>query len=122
MTIRRRRSRDRSFCRAWELRRHLDLDDVVLDGVYHQITDGVQAELPHDVAAMCLHGFGAQIQEYRHFLGALSFSKKLSDFPLPGGQCRQIRRFIPRNGMALLQEARQHQVGYSWREKQPLVL
>ena len=37
---------------------HLDLDDVVLDGVHDQIADGVQIELPHDVATMCFHGLG----------------------------------------------------------------
>lgn len=37
---------------------HLDLDEVVLDGVHDQIADGVQIELPHDVATMCFHGLG----------------------------------------------------------------
>ena len=57
------RSGDRGFCRALDLRRHLDLDDVVLDGIHNQIADGVQAEFPHDVAAMRFHGLGAQVQE-----------------------------------------------------------
>jgi len=52
----------RTFRRVMELRRHLDLDDVVLDSVHDQIADGVQAELPHDIAAMCFHGLGAQVQ------------------------------------------------------------
>ena len=41
--------------------RHLDLDDVVLDGVHDQIADGVQIELSHDVATMHFHGLGAQV-------------------------------------------------------------
>src|SRR5271155_3812139 len=82
--------------------RHLDLDDVVLDGVHNQIADRVQIELSHNVAAMCFHGFCAQVQEYGHFLGALSFSKKLSDFTFTGSQRWQIRRFIPGYGMSFL--------------------
>ena len=50
------------------LRRHLDLNDVVLDGVNHQIADGMQAKFPHDVAAMSFYGLGAQIQKRRNFL------------------------------------------------------
>ena len=43
--------------------RHLNLNDVVLDGVNNQVADGVQSQLPHYVAAMCLHCFGAQVQK-----------------------------------------------------------
>jgi hypothetical protein len=46
-----------------DLSRHLNLDDVVLDGVHHQIANRVQAEFPHDVAAMGFHGLGAQVQQ-----------------------------------------------------------
>jgi len=35
---------DGGFGRAANLRRHLDLDDVVLDGVNHQIANRVQTE------------------------------------------------------------------------------
>jgi hypothetical protein len=55
------------------LRRHLDLDDVVLDGVDNQIADGMETEFPHDVAAMGFHGLGAQVQQRGYFLGTLSF-------------------------------------------------
>ena len=41
-------------------RRRLDLDYVVLYGIDDQIANGVQAELPHYVAAMRFHGLCAQ--------------------------------------------------------------
>ena len=75
-----------SFRRAWDMRRHLDLDNVVFDGVYNQIADGVQAELPHDVAPVRLNSLGAQVQERGHFLGTFSLCEKLSDLALSGGQ------------------------------------
>jgi hypothetical protein len=65
------------------LSRHLDLDDIVLDGVHNQITYGVQAELSHDVAAMSFHGLRTQVQQRSNFFGTLALRKKLSDFPLP---------------------------------------
>src|ERR1700683_2476096 len=86
---------NRRFSRPLNLRPHLNLDNVVLDGVNHQITDGVQAELPHDVAAMSLDCLRAQVQERSNFLGTLSLSQKLSDFALPDGQRWQVRRFVP---------------------------
>src|ERR1700691_1378 len=85
---------------------HLNLDDVVLDCVHDQIADGVQAELPHDVAAVGFHGLGAQVQQYGHFLGTLPLSEKLGNFTLAGSQRRQIRRLVPGYSMSFLQEAR----------------
>ena len=41
-------------------RRRLDLDYVVLYGIDDQIANGVQAQLPHYVAAMRFHGLCAQ--------------------------------------------------------------
>ena len=52
----------RALGRASELRRRLDLNDVVLDRIDNQIADGVQAKFPHNVTAMCLHGLSAQVQ------------------------------------------------------------
>ena len=57
------RSGHRAFVHTAGLRRHLDLDDVVLDGIDHQIADGVQTQFPHDVAAVSLHRLGAQVQQ-----------------------------------------------------------
>ena len=57
-----RRSGHRAFLRAAGLRRHLDLDDAVLDGIDNQIADRVQTQFPHDVAAVSLHRLGAQVQ------------------------------------------------------------
>jgi hypothetical protein len=47
----------RSFGRIVKLGWHLDLDNVVLYRIHHQIADGVKAKFPHDVAAMCLGSF-----------------------------------------------------------------
>ena len=52
-----------SFRCVPQLLGHLDLDDVVLDGVHHQVADGMKAELPHDVAAMRFHSLGAEVQQ-----------------------------------------------------------
>jgi hypothetical protein len=74
--------------RTIDMRRYLDLDDIVLDGIDHQIADRVQAEFPHYVAAMCFHGLGAQVQERCDFLGTFSFRQKLSNFTFPGSKDR----------------------------------
>ncbi len=52
-------SSHRAFRGARGLRRHLDLNNIVLDRVNHQIADGMQAQFPHDIAAMSFHRFGA---------------------------------------------------------------
>src|ERR1700722_9287506 len=63
----RNQGRLRNLSRGWtgwrlrRLRRNLDLYEVVLDCVYHQIADGVKTQLPHDVAAVRFYRLGAQI-------------------------------------------------------------
>lgn len=43
---------------SW-VRRHLHLDNIVLDRVNNHIADRVKAELAHDVVAMCFRGLRA---------------------------------------------------------------
>jgi hypothetical protein len=101
---------------------HLDLDDVVLDGVNHQVANGMQTELAHDIAAMSFHGLGAQVQEYGHFLRTFAFGKKLRSFAFARAQRRQIRRLIPAYSMPFLEEACQHQVVYPRSEEHSFAL
>jgi len=49
------------------------LDDLVSYRVPHQLTDGVQFELAHNVGAMGFRGFYADTESHRHFLAALPF-------------------------------------------------
>src|ERR1700677_1632525 len=111
---------NRSFRSTVVLRRHLDLDDVVLDGIHNQIANRVQAELPHDVAAMSFDRLGAQVEHRCDFLGALPFRKKLSDFALADGQGRQIGRFVPSYDMPLVEKSRQNQVIHARSEEHAL--
>ena len=64
---------------------HLHLNNVVLDRVNDQVADRVETQFPHDIAAVCFRGFGAQVQQRRYFFRALSFRQQLSNFALPGG-------------------------------------
>ena len=50
-----------------------------------KIADGVEAQLPHDVAAVSLHGLGAQVQQAGDFLRAVAFCQQLSDLAFAGG-------------------------------------
>src|SRR5258708_2947985 len=45
-----------------DLRRHFDLNNVVLDGVHHQIADRMKTQFAHDVAAMRFHGLCTEVQ------------------------------------------------------------
>src|SRR5208282_5537487 len=100
----------RGFRSAVNRSRHLNLNDVVLGGIDHQIANGMQAELAHDVAAMSFHGLGAQVQQRGHFLGTLALCEKLSDLPLPGCKGGEIRRLISGDDMTPVQESCQDQV------------
>ncbi len=58
------------------------VDDIVPDGVHHQIAHRVQLQLAHDIRAMgfsCLH---AQSQRHRDLFRALAFGQQLHDFAL----------------------------------------
>ena len=72
--------RDRRVAIGW----NLDLNDLVLDGVHNQVTNGVQTEFSHNVAAMCFHCFRAQVEQRGRLLGTFSLCKELRDFSLPG--------------------------------------
>jgi hypothetical protein len=53
------RSLRRGICgRLGRGRRYLNLNNIVLDRIYHQITDRVNVEFAHDIAAMCFRGLG----------------------------------------------------------------
>jgi hypothetical protein len=77
-----------------KLRRHLDLNDIVLDRVDHKIADRVEAQLPHNVAAMRFHGLRAQIQQRRNLFRALPFRQQLSNLAFSDGQRWKIRGLI----------------------------
>src|SRR5260370_35086643 len=80
---------------ALDVKRDVNLNDIVLDGVDDQIADGVQAEFSHDVAAVRFHRLRAQVQQRSDFLGTLSLRQKLSDLTLPSGQAGPLRGSAP---------------------------
>ena len=73
---------------------HVDLNDIVLDRVNHQVSNRVKAELPHDVAAMSFDGFRAQVEQRGDLFRALPFRQQLRDLTLSRSQCRESGRFI----------------------------
>jgi hypothetical protein len=75
------------------LRWYLYLNDVVLHCVNNQISDRMETKFPHDVAAMRLGSFCAQIEHASYFLRTFPLGEKLNDFALPRRQFRQPRRF-----------------------------
>src|SRR5690242_11669522 len=64
----------------------LGLYDIVADGVANQFADGMTIETPHDVGAVSLGGFDAQIQGRRDLLAALAFRQELDDLALARGK------------------------------------
>jgi hypothetical protein len=60
-----RESRYLRHCGLWagRLRRHLNLDNVVLDGIDDQVADRMQTEFAHNIAAMGFDSLGAQTKE-----------------------------------------------------------
>jgi hypothetical protein len=62
--------------------RSSSLNDLVPDCIAHQLADGVEFELTHDVGAMSLRGLYANSQGDRNFLAALAFREELHDFAL----------------------------------------
>src|ERR1700722_7675320 len=111
-----------SGLRRTELWWHLDLDDVVVDGVNHQVANGIEKGLLHYTSASFFLGLGGPAQEDGHFPRTFAFGKKLRNFAFAHGQRRQIRRLIPGYGMPLLEEAGQHQVVYPRSEEHSFAL
>src|SRR5260370_9149333 len=58
------------------------LDDLVPDRVAHELTDGVEFKLAHDVGAVGFRGFYANPNSHGYFLAALPFRKQLYDLAL----------------------------------------
>jgi hypothetical protein len=55
------------------------LNDVIAHSVQDQFADGMQVELAHGIAAMCLRSFYAEAESDGHLLGTLAFRQKLDD-------------------------------------------
>lgn len=63
----------------------LCLHDIVANRVANQFADGMAVEAPHDIGAVRLGGFDAEIQGRRDFLAALAFRQELDDLALARG-------------------------------------
>src|ERR1700722_966159 len=86
--------RGRTGGRLRRLRRNLDLYEVVLDCVHHQIANGVKTQLPHDVASVRFYRLGAQVQQAGNFFRAISFRQQLRNLALSSGQSRQLGSLV----------------------------
>ena len=60
---------------ATRLPRGSRFNDVIADGVAHQLRHRMAIEAPHDIGAVGLRGFYADIQRHGHFLAALAFGQ-----------------------------------------------
>ena len=59
-------------------------NDVVADGVTHQLADRMTVETAHDVGAVRFSCFHTQAKSHGDFLAALALGKKLYDLALTG--------------------------------------
>src|SRR5579864_1379637 len=55
-------------------------NDLITHGVAHQLAEGMQVQLAHDVAAMCFHGLNADIQGRSDFFAPVTLRKELNNF------------------------------------------
>ena len=53
----------------------LRFDDVIANGVTHELGNRMAVEAPHDIGAVGFRGFNANIQRYGHFLAALALGQ-----------------------------------------------
>src|SRR6266700_1901022 len=67
----------------WRDRSGCNLDDAVAHGIEDKLTNRMEPELPHDIAAVSLSRLHAQVKMARHFLGRLPLSQKLHHLALP---------------------------------------
>src|SRR5208337_2148643 len=95
-------------CRADDSNVRLRGDDAVTNGVSHEFTDGVAFETPHDVGAMGLGGFHAEVQRDGHFLAALAFGEKLDDLALAWRKTARRRRGIGRTRLLSEKAVKHH--------------
>lgn len=82
----------------------------------------MEAQFPHDIAAMRFDRLGAEIEQRRDFLGTVPFRQQLSNLALAGSQCGQLGSFIACHRLALLQKARKDKIIDARGEEHALVL
>src|SRR5215469_13425372 len=64
----------------------LSFNDLVTDGVPHELGDGVKLELAHYIGAMRFDRFHAEPEAGCYFLAALAFGEELDDLALARGE------------------------------------
>ena len=89
------------------------MNNVVANGVKHQITHRMQFQLAHDIRAVGLGRLNTQSKSNSHFFGALAFRKKLHDFALARGQTiAGLGSGRLNAGRAILEVSLQHHSGH----------
>jgi hypothetical protein len=73
------------FRRDAARRAPLDIDDLVPDREMNQAAETVKIEFPHEVGAMRVHGFDADVEGVGYLFMASSLSQQLQDFELSRG-------------------------------------
>src|SRR5260370_5875216 len=96
------------------------LDDLVPDRVAHELTDGVEFKLAHDVGAVRFRGFYANAKSHGYFLAALPFRKQLHDFALSRGEPAAKDSHMVSDRILLAEPVEQHVRG-ARREERTMV-
>src|ERR1700693_1434321 len=84
------------------------LNNLVSDGVAHQLAYRMQLELAHDVGTMRFRGLHADAESHRHFLAAFSFGQQLHNFAFPRSESASENGHVIRNGILLAKAVQQH--------------
>ena len=82
-------------------RRRLGFDDLIAQGVAHEIRGGVAVQSAHEIGAVGFRGLNREMEHRSDFLSSAAFRQKLSDFPLPGGKAAAGGRKCGRSGTAI---------------------
>src|ERR1700686_2344316 len=91
-----------------EHRPHLSFNNLVSNGVAHELAHRVQLELAHDVGAMRLRSLYTNTESHRNFFATLSFGQQLHNFAFSGSEPAAEDSHVIRDGILLAKAIQQH--------------